>query len=341
MERKIITMALDAFEKSIGIAIETELENLETNIDDFRADAFIKIRIREVELKFCVEVKKNVSRTLLGMLLNYRNYIPNGYKQLLVAKYVNPTMAEELKQNNINFIDMAGNVYINQFPIVFFIKGQKDKGLNLKNRGDNPFTKAGLKLVYALLRNHNLINDPQRVIANNAGVALGTVGNVMQNLENQGHIIQMGRRGKEIVDKRGLLERWCLEYPERLKYKMLLGRFEGQENFWRDAHLKVNNAQWGGEVAAYIIIKYLKPEEYIIYADEEYLTNIVIQNRLRKTEDGNIFIFQQFWPKDRYFKKKDIVHPILIYADLLEFKNQRKIETARLIYDKHILGHFT
>jgi len=128
---------------------------------------------------------------------------------------------------------------------------------------------------------------------------------------------------------------------KRLKYKMLLGRFEGPADFWRHAPLKVNNVQWGGEVAAYKLTKYLKPEEFIIYADEEYLTNIIIQNRLRKTEDGNIFIFQQFWPEDTYFKKKDIVHPILIYADLLEFKNQRKIETAKLIYDKHILGHFT
>jgi len=341
MERKIITMALDAFEKSIGIPIETELDNLETNIGDFGADAFIRIQIQEVELKFCVEEKKVVNRTLLGMLLNYERYIPHNYKQLLVAKYVNPTMAEELKQNNINFIDMAGNAYINYFPIVFFIKGQKDKKKNFKNQVDNPFTKMGLKIIYALLCDQNLISKPQRTIANHAGVALGTVGNTIKNLENMGYIIRMGRRGKKIVDKSGLLKRWCLEYPERLKNKILLGRFEGPEDFWRHAQLKINNAQWGGEVAAYKLTKYLKPEEFAIYADEEYLTNIIIQNRLRKAEDGNICIIQQFWPEDTYFKKKDVVHPILIYADLLEFKNQRKMETARLIYDKHILGHIT
>lgn len=341
MKRKTIAMALDAFEKSIGIGIETELEIFEAIANDFRADAFIKIRIREMELKFCVEVKKNISRTLLGMLLNYEHYIPDDCKQLLVANYVNPVMAEELKQNNINFIDMAGNAYINYFPIIFFIKGQKDKKKNFKNRVDNPFTKMGLKIIYALLRDQNLISKPQRTIANHAGVALGTVGNVIQNLENMGYIIQMGKRGKKIVEKNELLKRWCLEYPERLKYKMLLGRFEGPENFWRNAQLKTNNAQWGGEVAAYKLTKYLKPEEFIIYADEGYLTNIIIQNRLRKVEDGNIFIIQQFWPEDIYFKKKDVVHPILIYADLLEFKNQRKVETARLIYDKHILGHIT
>ena len=341
MERKILTMALNAFEKSIGIEIDTELKDLETFVGDFRANAFIKIQIRELELKFCVDVKHFVNRALIGILLNYRHHIPHGYKQLLVTKFINPIMAEELKRNDINFIDMAGNAYINYFPAIFFIKGEKNKERNHKIRGDNPYTKTGLKLIYALLCNHNLIVKPQRVIANNAGVALGTVVNVIQNLENLGQIIKMGKRGKKIVDKKELLDRWCLEYPERLKYKMLLGRFEGPEDFWRHAQLRANNAQWGGEVAAYKLTKYLKPEEFIIYADEEYLTNIIIQNKLRKAEDGNIFIFQQFWPEDTYFKKKDIVHPILIYADLLEFKNQRKIETARLIYDKHILGHIT
>lgn len=66
-------------------------------------------------------------------------------------------MAEQLKQNDINFIDMAGNTYINYFSAFFFIKGEKYKELNLKNRGDNPFTKTGLKLIYALLRTQKLI----------------------------------------------------------------------------------------------------------------------------------------------------------------------------------------
>ncbi len=341
MEPKILKMALNAFEKSIGIEIETELKGLETIANDFRTDAVIKIRIQKIELEFYVEIKSVVNRALLGILLNYRHYIPRGYKQLLVTKFVNPAMAEQLKQNDINFIDMAGNAYINSFPAFFFIKGERYKELNLKNRGDNPFTKTGLKLIYALLRNQKLIVQPHRVIANYAGVALGTVVNVMQNLEKQGHIISMGRRGKKIVDRKGLLDRWCLEYPERLKYKMLLGRFEGPQDFWKYAQLKDNTAQWGGEIAANRLTKYLKPEEFIIYADEEYLTNIIIQNRLRTAEDGNIFIFQKFWPEDAFFQKKDIVHPILIYADLLEFNNQRNIETAKLIYDRYILGHFT
>ena len=31
------------------------------------------------------------------------------------------------------------------------------------------------------------------------------------------------------------------------------------------------------------------------------------------------------------------VHPILVYADLLATGNQRNIETARMIYEQHIV----
>ena len=34
---------------------------------------------------------------------------------------------------------------------------------------------------------------------------------------------------------------------------------------------------------------------------------------------------------------EDLVHPILIYADLLATGNERNIETARMIYDQHIV----
>ena len=33
-------------------------------------------------------------------------------------------------------------------------------------------------------------------------------------------------------------------------------------------------------------------------------------------------------------KYEDLVHPILIYADLLATGNERNIETAKMIYDK-------
>lgn len=341
MEQNIITTALDAFGNSIGHKVKIVHLDLETTVDDRRIDAFITIRIQEIELTFYVKVKAFISKAVIGGLINDKDFRPHGYERLLITNFANPAMADQLKEHDINFIDLAGNAYINHFPAIIFVKGQKEKTQKVQNRrGNDPFTKAGLKMIYALLEDPALINAPHRLIAERAAVALGTVGSIIQGLENQGHVIPMGRRGKKLAYTKDLLNRWCWAYPEKLKYKQLLGRFEGPPDFWRNLQVGDYNAQWGGEVAAYKHMKYLKPEEFIIYTDELVLANIVIQNRLKKAKDGNIFIFKKFWAQTVDYKEDNTVHPILVYADLLEFKNQRTLETAKQFYDKYLLKHF-
>ncbi|EMS77511.1 hypothetical protein Dpo_15c00870 [Desulfotignum phosphitoxidans DSM 13687] len=92
-------------------------------------------------------------------------------------------------------------------------------------------------------------------------------------------------------------------------------------------------------MAAFKLTGYLKPQNVILYAKEEKLREILLQNRLKKTENGNIEIYKKFWSIDGK-QDKSIVHPFIIYADLLEINNQRTIETAKVIYDQNIAMQF-
>lgn len=336
MERKLIKIAVDALRKNTGFNIEVNFTGMVFEGVEYADDQLLEIQIGNVRIEYRVEVKPTINKMIANMLGETKYNQPN-IKHLLVTKFVNPALAERLKENDIHFIDTAGNAYIRQLPVLIYLKGNKDKGPNIKLRGENPFTKAGLKLIYALLRNNHLPEQPHRMIAKDAKVALGTVVNIMNALENQGYLIPMGTLGKKLVKQKKLLKQWCLEYPQKLKHQMLLGRFEGPEDFWKNALLDAEHAQWGGEVAAFRLDKYLKPGEVTIYTDKEYLGEIVFQNRLRKANDGNILIFKRFWTEQRLFEQRDIVHPILIYADLLAVDDQRATEAARRIYDRHIL----
>ena len=339
MGHKLLKNALAAFIDNTGLRIDIEQDDYLFD-DETGSWDLITMRIEKaLDLKFLVRVEdKTFSKAFLSIFLNYRSEVRSGYKELLVTKYVNPKMAEQLKEKKVNFIDSVGNAYINYPPAFFFIKGMKDKNAT-KKQPNNPFTQAGLKLIYALLNDTNLITAPHRLIAERSGVALGTVGKILNALEKQDHIVQMGRYGKKLIHKKKLLEKWCLEYLEKLKPKMLFGRFEGPENFPQKAQLTEFNALWGGEMAAFELTRHIKPGEYTIYTDTNQLGNIVIQNRLKKADNGNIGIYKAFWPTDQSILFKQTVHPILIYADLLEFKDQRKLETAKMIYDEYILEH--
>ena len=115
---------------------------------------------------------------------------------MLLADYINPNMGERLKEAHIQFIDTAGNAYINQPPVYIYIKGNRPE-LNVGERGKaktgRAFQATGMKVVFAFLRDKNLINAPYRHIAEQAQVALGTVGWVIRDLVAQGFLLE-GRK---------------------------------------------------------------------------------------------------------------------------------------------------
>ena len=95
----------------------------------------------------------------------------------------------------------------------------------------------------------------------------------------------------------------------------------------------------GGEVAAAYLTKYLKPKVVTIYAKEP--GRIALAHRLRKKPDGNVEILKIFWNFEHLRQPTlrdytDLVHPILIYADLMATGDARNIETAEIIYEQQL-----
>jgi hypothetical protein len=335
MVNKILKPAIESFKKNFGFQIE--IEEFQHRNDNLRIDSVLKMKIQQMKLKFSAEIKSTVNSSVIGFMLHHKNDFPHA--QLLISNYINPVMAEKLKDNDINFIDTAGNAYINALPVYIFVKGNKARKLQTDSSKGNAFTQSGLKMIFALLCDKNLLNRPHRKIAKTSGIALGLVGRVIDNLKKLGFVIDMGAQGKKLTNINILFDRWCLGYIEKLKPKLLLGKFEGPDAFWKDCCLDPEQGQWGGEVAAFKLTNYLKPQDVIIYASEHKLRDIVLQNRLKKTDMGNIEIFKKFWAINGT-QDKPIVHPFIIYADLLEINNQRTIETAKVIYDQNIIRYF-
>jgi len=67
---------------------------------------------------------------------------------LLVTKYINPQLADELKQNGTEFVDAVGNTFINQPPLYVFIKGNKPGIVIKAPPPKRTFKPAGLKVIY-------------------------------------------------------------------------------------------------------------------------------------------------------------------------------------------------
>ncbi|MFZ4524035.1 MAG: type IV toxin-antitoxin system AbiEi family antitoxin [Chlorobium sp.] len=287
---------------------------------------------------WCIEVKKYLTKTgELQLLLNRDNM---QHPFLLATKSISPEAAARLRDEGIQFIDTAGNAFVNQPPLLIFVQGNKPEKEEKTVPAARLFRGVGLKLVYLFLCQPDLVGRPYRDLADMTNVALGTVKNSMTELIQKGFIFDMGKKGKKLQDKKRLFERWITAYQDSLKPKLLMGRFRGDGEWWKDLPLDPALAQWGGEVAAMKLTGYLKPGTVTLYAEKHRIEELVIAKRLKKDPLGNIEILERFWPQENGFGEGDLAHPFLIYADLVAIDDQRTMETARILYEQYIDQYF-
>ncbi|MDD5659517.1 MAG: type IV toxin-antitoxin system AbiEi family antitoxin, partial [Actinomycetota bacterium] len=130
--------------------------------------------------------------------------------------------------------------------------------------------------------------------------------------------------------------RWCVEYNEKLRTKLLVNKFTRSKDWWIHKILKPEYAQRGGEVAPNKLISHIKPQKIIVYADYKKYKNLIIENRLCKDDNREIIFLERFWKVDKNNEFKEIVNPILIYTDLININNQRTLEMAKVIYKRYI-----
>lgn len=343
----------DLFRKAVQVLAETTGVELELIEHEYRAgqgryiDAIARIKGDPNQNVFAIEAKRNLTTAKAGQAIEQLKAVP--FKGMLVTDFVNPKMAERLKEMNIAFIDLAGNAYINNAPVYIYIRGNKPlvkPGRILAPKPSRAFKATGLKVIFGFLIKPNLVQAPYRIIAECTDVALGTVGWVINDLQTHGFLLDEGKK-RRLIRKRELLDMWVTAYPEKLKPKLFLGRYQARDkDWWRNADVKKHHAMWGGEVAAAIITNYLKPYTATIYTPENPAL-MLLENQLKKDSDGNVEVLKMFWKPNGDIERQnnekqhgDCAPYFLVYAELIATADQRNIETAKIIYDEYLHRYF-
>lgn len=334
-EAVILQQAMEALKALAPLEYEAEPVR---NLRDQGYDYIVRAQIFEKDFLWYVQIKNRLTKAAELQALINKDKAQHPF--LLVTGYVHPEAATRLHDSGIQFIDTVGNAFVNQPPVLIFVRGNRPEKEETAVPAARLFKGVGLKIAYLLLCRPELADRPYRELADMTDVALGTVNGTMAELIQKGFILDMGKKGKKLLDGKALFERWIAAYPDYLKAKLLLGRFRGDGDWWKEVQLDPALAQWGGEVAAAKLTGYLKPGTVTLYANKNRLTDLVIANRLKKDPHGNVEILERFWPPRKNFREGDTVHPILIYADLVAIGEQRTMETARMIYEQHLDRHF-
>jgi hypothetical protein len=340
-----------AAEVARGYGLEWDLLEAEPAPNGRRPDAFVHVGTGVRKLRLVVEVKTNLRPGQAGAILAQLE--PFQLPGLLVTDFVNPNLAEELQRLGLFFIDAVGNAFLRHDGILLWVTGKRptQQETIAKEKG-RAFQPTGLKLIFTLLRNPELVEQDYRTLAAEADVALGTVGWVLRDLQEQGYLIRKGKTERRLVDLDKLLDEWALGYARDLAPRCLLGKYEtGAFETWRQVDLKRHHAEWGREAAAALMTNYLKPETLTLWV-AKLPPRLLADLHLRADEAGRVEIRQRFWRQERVqgapmapkfdeaVTRGDVAPMVLVYAELLAQGDARTIETAKLIRELWIDGPF-
>jgi hypothetical protein len=337
-ERIVLDDALLALERTAGIHGRAVAYDHLAPGNQYRADALVEIEENGKVYRFVAEIKAAVDRAAaIGHIRAQLDQLLPGFPEhgpLLVTRFITPRMADECRQLDMAFIDTAGNAYLRGPGLLVHVAGQ-GKPRNLKQVEYRANTQVGLKIMFALLCNPRWAAATYREIAHHAGVALGAVGPVLKDLEDRGFIRKTKAKGVVLENKRQLFDEWMTRYPEVLRPKLGVRRYQADPDRLLHADLAGLKAYWGGEKAAELLTGYLHPERFTLYIEgpaPELLTKL----RMRLDPNGNTEILEAFWTPELDNIDKTIAPVLLVYADLMTTGIARNMEAAKLVYERFI-----
>jgi hypothetical protein len=260
---------------------------------------------------------------------------------LLVCQYIPKPVKETLKNNGINYLEAAGNCFIQKQGLFFYINDQQVTPQRLTATG-KLWKNAGLRLIFAILQDDNLLNQPYREIAQKANIALGNIGDLLQELQQEGYVKTKKEKNKErfyFERKEALQKKWIELFVTLLRPKLITGRFRfmtpADKARWKNIDLP--NTYRGGETAGALLTNYLEPQLITLYTNQPK-TELMKTLRLLPDKNGEVEILDLFWyiNKETIGISKITVPPLLAYAELITSMDSRNRETAERIKQQYL-----
>lgn len=252
---------------------------------------------------------------------------------LVVGDRITERSGEQFRQAGANYLDSAGNAFINVGSLYVDIRGRRHPAPDTppheshgSRGGVNLFSAKRAQVIFAILAWDGVLTSPLRDIARTAGVALGQVSQTIDLLEQYDYLLP--RRRFAPGGRRALTDLWSAAYPSGLGARIRSFPFSGD---FSDLEPKTLAIHVTGESA---VPQYISPTTFSFYADEPPAELALERGWRSEHQSPNIFYRPKFWSRpDDDEPGLRTVPPLLIYADLLASGDSRQREAAFQLMD--------
>lgn len=277
-----------------------------------------------------------------------------GVRPLLLARHVPAPMADRLRAAGVQFFDTAGNGFLDAPGLRVWIVGRRVEAPPFAPRRlDRP---AGLRLLFAILKDPTLLGRPHRTIAAAAGIAVGGVGAALDALEAEGLVRRVGRRTRRVERPEEAIDRFAAGWAATLRPRLVAHVCrQAHGNGVDDLHERVLAAGLrdaillGGELGAALATGGVRPVTAALHlvpgpAEGREQTPIDVMRALDlvPAPDGPVAIVRPLGPRDAADPTAPdaarLADPLLLYAEVLALPPDRRlVELADAVRTRHVL----
>jgi len=343
----LVRQSLEALTALLGVEPSSLIIEYGTH-REHTPDLLLTLPLSGQPLLICGEIVRHLRLSQLPLLEHrFEQLTRSGPCEhgLVITNYASANLAKKLRNKGIWFLDTVGNAYL-EVPGAVMIYATGNRPPTAAPTRGAYLSPAGAKVLFLLLKYGPEVSLTYRNMVTASGVSLGRVSQVMQELLQVGILSQRQRGHYRVVQPRRLLESWVTAYLNKLKPKLALGRFawsHGRE-FRRIAtltkeHSTVCDLAVGGEYAAEVLTEHLRAATAALWIPKEKLPQLSQSLKLLRSDEGVVEAVAAFSPEVVFEHKGcplPLVHPAIVYADLLDADDRRCSETALLLKEKYL-----
>ena len=324
--------------------VEDVILRAEVASPDGRVDGMIRVITATTKKDYVIEAKRtHLTQTVVqGVIARAGRHAPTPW--ILFARHVGRPLAHLLAEQDVNFVDLAGNCRLRVEREHFgMIEGRPPERGPREGRG---IGAPGLQILFAILVRPALLSAPIRELAEAAGVARATAADRLAHLREQGLVFGANRE-RRLAEPRRILDQWMKGYETNVRPRLLLGRYRTQDRDPDALEQRIEQElgddlkwAWGGGPAAYRLTRYYRGQDTTVHIEPTPGIDVAKRLRALRANDGPLILMRAPGPVAFEGEQPRTVNPLLVYAELLFAGDKRARDAADMIQKKY-LGHLT
>jgi hypothetical protein len=303
------------------------------------ADAVIALTTASGETRLPTELKRShLSREVAEHLVTVGRRSPG---LLVLAPVVGSQLGELFAREAINFMDLAGNCHVRLGDsYVARIQGQRGPQ---RDPADRSLRAPAFRVLFALAADPTLIHATTRALADASGsVSPQTAADMRAKLIAAGIALKTkGRFRWAPGGRKQVLDMFLASYPQ-LVSGFRIGRFRAKQHDIGELEAELvprldalGEWRWGGGAAAQRLTQYYRGDRTIVYLRDGH-ASLAARLQLVPDSRGDVILMRAMGPLAFSAPDPTVVHPLLVYADLLNEGHERARAAAGEVLQRHL-----